>query len=211
MDNNINDNNDINDDNNKLLLPISLIHYIFDYIDFEFKLLIHKEGSTDEDRTIVLSIKLIIISGLEEYFKDVLLSLKFKAKLCRCAARYGQLNCLIWALEHGCPWDSRTCNVAVKNGHLNILQWAREHGCPWDINTCTYAAEAGKLNCLIWAVEHGCPWNSYTCTYAAQYGHLNCLIWAIEHGCPWDRNQCLKAAEKNPYIDVIEWINNQPI
>ena len=48
-------------------LSLNIIHKIFDYIDENFKLLIHKEGSTDEERNKVLSIEIIMKSGLEEY------------------------------------------------------------------------------------------------------------------------------------------------
>ena len=116
---------------------MSLIHYIFDtYVGVDYKLLIHKEGSTDEDRNKLLSIELIMISRMEDYFVDVLLSPKFRQNLCNAACKRGYVNTLKWAREHGCDWDSYTCTVAAMNGHLNCLQWAREHGCPWNRNDC---------------------------------------------------------------------------
>ena len=94
------------------------------------------------------------------------------------------MECLIYAREHGCDWNSNTCSAAARYGHLNCLIWAREHGCPWNESTCSSAAQGGHLNCLIWAREHECPWNEYTCTVAAYGGHLDCFVWALEHGCP---------------------------
>ena len=77
------ENNTNNTNNNGTILPMSLIHYIFDtYLDVDYKLLIHKEGSTDEDRRKVLSIELIMISRMEDYFVDVLLSDRLNRKLC---------------------------------------------------------------------------------------------------------------------------------
>ena len=115
------------------LLPLPLIHYIFDtYVGTGYKLLIHKEGSSDEDRSKVLSIELIMISRMEDYFKDVLLCNKFKGKLCNEACKRGYVNTLKWARESGCPWNSSACSYAAMNGHLNILQWARENGCEWN-------------------------------------------------------------------------------
>jgi hypothetical protein len=59
--------NDDNNNDNENLLPMSLIHYIFDtYFGIGFKRLIHKEGSTDEDRSKVLSIELIMLSQLNK-------------------------------------------------------------------------------------------------------------------------------------------------
>ena len=118
---------------NKILLPISLIHYIFDtYIGNNYNLLIHKEGSTDNDRSKLLSIELIMISRMEDYFKDVLLSIKFKRILCDEACKRGYLNTLKWARENDCDWDSWSCMYAAQNNHLHCLQWARENGCDWD-------------------------------------------------------------------------------
>ena len=126
MENNTNINNT---NNNGTILPMSLIHYIFDtYLGVDYKLLIHKEGSTDEDRSKVLSIELIMISRMEDYFVDVLLSPKFVGGLCDVACKRGYVNTLKWAREHGCYWTSDTCRVAAYSVHLSCLQWAREHG-----------------------------------------------------------------------------------
>ena len=54
MDNN---NNIINTD-----LSVTLIHEIFDFIHPDYKLLIHREGSTDIERAKLLSIDLIMSS-----------------------------------------------------------------------------------------------------------------------------------------------------
>jgi len=111
-------------------LPISLIHYIFDkYLGTSYKILIHKEGSTDEDRIKILSIELIMISGLEDYFENVLLSNKFKEKLCNIASKKGYPNTLKWAHNKKCYWDAYTCKLAAANGHLNCLKYAHKNGC----------------------------------------------------------------------------------
>jgi hypothetical protein len=63
------ENTNIHTNNNGgTILPMSLIHYIFDtYIGIDYKLLIHKEGSSDEDRSKVLSIEYYTISGKINY------------------------------------------------------------------------------------------------------------------------------------------------
>ena len=107
------------------LLPIPLIHHIFDtYIGRGYKLMIHKEGSSDEDRSKILSIELIMISRMEEYFKDVLLSDKFKYRLCNAAAKKGYLNCLQWAVENGCPWNRDGC-LRMARGNGSVLNWIK--------------------------------------------------------------------------------------
>ena len=109
---------------------MSLIHEIFDYIHPDYKLLIHREGSTNIQRTKLLSIDLIMASGMENVFENVLLCHRFKTNL---------------------------CTISAKRGYVNTLQWARDHGCDWDVDTCKAAAEGGKLECLMWARANGCP------------------------------------------------------
>ena len=96
---------DVND-SKPIILSTSLIHEIFEYIDDDYKLLIHREGSTDEQRSKKLSIELIAKSGLEEYFQDILLSDRLRGHLCNEAARRGFVSTLKWAREHGCGWNS---------------------------------------------------------------------------------------------------------
>ena len=69
------------------MLSTAEVHLILEYIDSDFKLLIHREGSTDEQRAKRLSIEMIMRSGLEDYFQHVLLSDRFKGELCHLATR----------------------------------------------------------------------------------------------------------------------------
>ena len=69
---------DVND--KPIILSTSLIHEIFEYIHRDFKLLIHREGSSDVEREKKLSIELIVRSGLWEYFKDVLFGDTFEGQ-----------------------------------------------------------------------------------------------------------------------------------
>ena len=132
------ENNSSCDDGNSLIttdvtLPITLIHHIFDtYLGTEYKLLIHKEGSSDEDRSKVLSIELIMMWRMEDYFKNVLLSDKFKRVLCIEACKRGYVSTLKWARENGCPWNEDICRNAAEHGQLSCLQYAHENGCPWN-------------------------------------------------------------------------------
>ena len=91
------------------MLSTAEVHLILEYIDSDFKLLIHREGSTDEQRAKRLSIEMIMRSGLEDYFQHVLLSDRFKKRLCDRAARRGYVSTLRWARDHGCDWSSFTC------------------------------------------------------------------------------------------------------
>ena len=193
---------DVND--KPIILSTSLIHEIFEYIHDDYKLLIHREGSTDDERSKILSIELIMRSGLEDYYRDVLMCDRLRDKLCNEAVRRGYVSTLKWARENGCQWEISTCRVAAGKGHLDCLIWAREHGCDWNPLVVEAAAGRGHLNCLIWARENGCIWNSIVCRKAAEGGHLDCLIWARENGCHWDSEVC-KAATAGGHLDCLIW------
>ena len=119
MDNNI----------NTIILSTSLIHKVFEYIDDDYKLLIHREGSSDEQRSKILSIELIMRSGLEDYFENVLLCDRWRDELCNEAARRGYVITLKWAREHGCNWDPVECRqLASTYQYQNILDWMTSLG-----------------------------------------------------------------------------------
>ena len=154
------------DHNVGVILSLSLVNEVLEYIHIDFKNIIYREGNPlfanhnddNDEGSRRLPVSVILNSRLEDYFADVLLSDLFKKKLCDICAKEGQLESLKWAREHGCDWGSGTCSAAAEAGHLHILQWAREHGCAWDSYTCKAAAGAGHLHILQWAREHGCAW-----------------------------------------------------
>ena len=43
---------------------------------------------------------------------------------------------------------TKTCQIAARDGNLECLKYAHEIGCPWDKETCTQAALNGHLDCL---------------------------------------------------------------
>ena len=151
-------------------LSLSLVHEELGYIHTDFKDIIHRAGNTlfdnndndnnNNDKNVNndrrrLPLDLIMNSGLEDYFEDVLLSDRFKKKLCDECAKRGQLESLKWARSKGCPWTQpgyfiwrSSSAIAAEAGHLHILQWAHANGCRWDWSTCASAAEAGHLHIL---------------------------------------------------------------
>ncbi len=125
-------------------------------------------------------------------------------KLCRSAAKHGNLPALMYLRGFHCEWDERTCSGAAQSGHLNVLQWCRENGCPWNEDTCECAAKNGHLHVLQWCRENGCPCNGFTWYYAAHYGHLNVLQWCRENVCLWDERAC-RAAARYGHLHVLRW------
>lgn len=125
-------------------------------------------------------------------------------KVCSTAARYGHLDCLMYAHSQGCEWNDSTCTWAAMYGHLDCLRYAHENGCGWNATTCSWAATAGQLVCLRYANMHGCAWDEWTCTHAAQGGHLECLKYAHEHGCKWD-GSVIEGAAVNGHLDCLQY------
>ena len=115
--------------------------------------------------------------------------------ICYIIAKYGDLECLKYAHENGCPWEY-TYHTAAENGHLDCLKYAHENGCTWDEDTCSSAASNGHLDCLKYAHENGCTWDEDTCRYAAENGHLNCLKYAHENDCLLDKNMSIDIATR---------------
>ena len=59
------------------------------------------------------------------------------------AALAENLEAIIWAKKHGCPWDDKACTAACEVGNLPILEWLRARGCPW--NEDVYVAAIDML------------------------------------------------------------------
>jgi hypothetical protein len=132
---------------------------------------------------------------------------------CKTTAKKGHLECLKYAHENGCEWNSDTCANAALNGQIECLKYAHENGCEWDDNTCTNAAENGQIECLKYAHENGCKWNddNYTwklngnaCANAAQNGQIECLKYAHENGCGLYYDTCANAAQ-NGQIECLKY------
>ena len=107
----------------------------------------------------------IVLNPAQTRLADYLLAPE-TTTLLRIAAR-GDLERLMYAHEHGCPWDSWTCDIVAREGYLECLQYVHQQDCPWGPWTCEMAAEGGHLECLQYAHQQGCPWDEETCAKAA--------------------------------------------
>ena len=135
-----------------------------------------------------LPISLLIRTNMHMEYSTMILSSQFRTKICRIAARVGNLSALQWVRNpvtpkgrseelKSCPWDTLVCSEAAAGGLLELLQWARSEGCPWDSITCSNATRAGHLQIFQWARSLDCPWDIYTCFSAAIGGHFAVLQW----------------------------------
>jgi len=51
---------------------------------------------------------------------------------CEMASTRGQLVCLIYLHENGCPWNEQCRKYASLNGHLDCENYLQVNGCPDD-------------------------------------------------------------------------------
>jgi len=89
--------------------------------------------------------------------------------------------------------DDTACAYAARSGQLECLKYLHENGCPWDATACAYAARRNQLECLKYLHENGCPWdvNTYKSIHKWKLDEdisyiLELEIYAMKHDCPMD-------------------------
>lgn len=127
-------------------------------------------------------------------------------EVCTIAVRAGHFECLVYAMEHGCPVSSQELAFAALDGKLAFLRYMHEHGVAFDNDFVTVSAVCNNhADCLQYVLEHGCPVDPRCILLASFLGHLRCLEILHQHGCPWsleisvvatknDQAECLKYA-----------------
>lgn len=107
---------------------------------------------------------------------------------------HGYVECLLYALENGCPTNKNSCTIVVEYGLMDCLKLLHQYGAAWDLRTTSTAAEYGRLDCLEFLHENDCPWDGDTTKNAAINGQLNCLRYARNNGCPYSDSLLIYAA-----------------
>ena len=87
------------------------------------------------------------------------------------------LECLRYFIATGEPWDKHHICVVSQ---LECLVYAHEHGAPWFPESTSYAAYRGKLECVKYAIRHGASWPPYGSSYFSW--RPNCLQYAYRQG-----------------------------
>jgi len=77
-------------------------------------------------------------------------------------------------------WNGKYCEYASRNnGDLECLKYLHENGCPLNENCCENASFYGQLECLKYLHENGYPLNENCRLYASQNGHLEVLNYLL--------------------------------
>jgi len=129
---------------------------------------------------------------------------------CFYAAAYGHIEILKFLHENKSYISGWVFGGAAKYGNLECLIYLTEIG--YKIDTYfdfgfDYASRYGKLECLRYLHEKGYPWSSETCKSAAAYNNLKCLKYAIENGCPYDE-QAFECAIRNENLECLKYLHS---
>ena len=106
------------------------------------------------------------------------------------------MECLKWLHENNmCPWDEEMCEYAAENGQLECLKYAHENGCPWDREDVHESRLEWTFGVFEVRARERVSLERGHVRVCRQNGHLECLKYARENGCPWDKETCECAAE----------------
>lgn len=95
------------------------------------------------------------------------------------------VQCLEYALTHGCPHDFTACSVCAMHGFSLLLKCLHEHGCPWGEMVTRFAAVRNHLPCLQYAMDHECPYRDDLVWHAVLNDHVDIVRYLREKGLPW--------------------------
>jgi len=125
--------------------------------------------------------------------------LPWDADACEAAAECGNLECLAFLVENGCPVNyDRICESAAAN--LRCLTYTHKRGGKLSPTVAVKAALAGALKCLEHLHTNGCI---FTVEVANAYVQTNlspeCLQFLLDVGCPVNEETCQLAATRFPF------------
>ena len=133
--------------------------------------------------------------------------------LCYYAADMGNIECLIYAHTHKCPWNVSVSSIAAYRGNLDCLKYAIENCCKFDIFTLSAAAKCGHLNCLryIYDNHYKDKSNKYQNADLVEDvvygGHIDCLQY-IYNCLSSDHKTYLRSKTQLCKAAVYDTINN---
>lgn len=136
------------------------------------------------------------------------------SSVCTVAIQSCSIDCLDFALQHGCPWCLNSCYCAMqllRRNEPRMMECILLHGAPlpeWeDAMHCIMRSIAGRghLRCLQLAHERGVQWDATTLVHAAASGHLHCIEYAAARGCPLDPAAVTATAIRHNQIAVLQY------
>lgn len=131
-------------------------------------------------------------------------------------ARSGNLKCLRYACENGCPWNDEVLNEAGKFSHLHILRYAyQQGGLTFNETFCldvVQSTRAGRsTKCLMYGYQNGARMASPGAIMAAaarkyDVDFLRCL--REEIGLPWTAQVPIEAIDSGSIMCFMYAVEN---
>jgi hypothetical protein len=127
------------------------------------------------------------------------------------AAKYGQLDMLVWARQVINPWDTDwdeiVMDAATRYGHVHVVQWARSNGSDWSDPGWQQAAKNNHFEMIKWLHANGCPLSGLNmCIVAATNGNIEMLEWARQHAFPFCGDILPYFALKAGHLHALQWL-----
>jgi len=85
------------------------------------------------------------------------------------AMKHGDIAAVQYLHQHGgCLWTAKCSAYAIKHGHIQCLMYALENGCPLPGNACELAARYGQVDCYWYLRQQGVSQGTNICTEAVR-------------------------------------------
>lgn len=147
-----------------------------------------------------------------------------------CAARYGHIDILRWAISIGADYHLDSMKFAIEMGHMNIVQYLREAGKQWTsisedephmmITLSNHkrelieaASRIGNLDMIKYMHANGVFFDSIANVLDIPicYGHLHVIEWMVmELCCSWNPREsqyhAILLCENTVGIKIVQWI-----
>ena len=138
----------------------------------------------------------------------------FSTEACSEAAKSRDLSLLTYLHKSNCPWDKEVIISAILAGSMECLQYAIEHGCPSPSKNeagpqaTQYAAKVGRIDMLEYLHQHDKAYDALTLAVAVKYGQMHCVKYLYEHHCPMDQHAMYFAAVGDN-IDCMKYLHER--
>lgn len=147
--------------------------------------------------------------------KNLIGRLRDKASVLKNAAKYGNLEILIYLINRKSTKYLSTspilCIEAASTEQLTILKWLREHNYPWNSDVPKEAALNGHLETLKWAIENECDYNKYKMSEVSTKGHLHIIKWMFDNDINFEKQIAHDNAIRYGHLNILNFYKEKQI
>ena len=179
-------------ENKKVILSMSMVYEVLEYIHKDFRHILHR----DDDGRVKdkLSIDIILKSHMQDYFAGVLLSSTFRANVCDLAIQAGSLHSVKWANRHHCSLGYSSILYAGAFGNIGMCKYVLNSVKTEPKNKNLYfmlliseASRAGNVSTIKCFHEQNFQLHfEAICSAAAYAGAINIIQYAVSIGKNFD-------------------------